>query len=152
MSRINGKSFDVRLMGFKVHVESFNLSIEDNTTTAKNGGIPNGVLEGDVAASGEIVVDTANFNLILAAAKAAGSFRDLPPFTIDAYAQGTNDSGIEVMSVRAYGCKLKVGELLSVDPTSSDKTTHTLAYDVTSSDFVWINGVPYLRESEFSLI
>lgn len=152
MSRINGKSFDVRLMGFKVHFESFSLNIEDNTTTAKNAGVPNGVLEGDVAASGELVVDSANFNLILAAARMAGSFRDLPPFTIDAYARGSNDSGVELMSVRAFGVKLKISELLNIDPNSTDKTTHTLPFDVTSPDFIWINGTPYLRSSEFSLL
>ena len=152
MSRISGKSFDVRMMGIKIHVESYTLSITDNSAVAKNGGIPHGYVEGDVEASGEIVVDAANLMLISAAAKAAGSWRDLPVFTIDAYVTGTNPTtGIEVNSVRAFGCKLKVSEAANVDPSSTDKSTFTLPYDVTSPQFVWLNGVPYLRDSEFSL-
>ena len=73
MSRISGKSFDVRMMGIKIHVESYTLSITDNSAVAKNGGIPHGYVEGDVEASGEIVVDAANLMLISAAAQAAGS-------------------------------------------------------------------------------
>lgn len=151
MSRINGKAFDIRIMGFKVHFESFTVNIEDNTTVAMNAGVPNGVLEGDVKASGDLVLDTANFNLLLAAAKAAGSFRDLPAFPIDAYAFGSNENSAELMHVRAHGCKVRISELLNVESGNADKTTHTLQYDVTSPDFVWINSVPYLRDQEFTL-
>ena len=139
-------------MGKKIHVESFTLNITDNTAVAKNGGIPHGYVEGDVEASGEIVVDAANLMLISAAAKLAGSWRDLPVFNIDAYATGTNPTmGIEVTAVRAHGCKLKLSDVANVDPNSTDKSTYTLQYDVTSPDFVWLNGPPYLPDSEFSL-
>lgn len=150
--RINGKAFDVRLMGFKVHVETFSLSIEDNTTVAKNKGRPNGVLLGDVAANGEIVVDTANMNYIIEAARAAGSFQELPPFPINAAAVGSDGSRPEAINVYARGCKLRVSELLNIDPNSTDKTTHTLPFDVTDEDFVDINGVPYLKRGELDLI
>lgn len=152
MSRINGKSFDVRLMGFKVHVESFTLDIEDNSTVAKNKGRPNGRLLGDVAASGEIVVDTANLMLIMEAARAAGSFQQLPVFPIDAYAAGLNGAKSEVMHVHAHDCALRISSLLDIDPESTDKTQHTLPYDVTGEDFVYINGVPYLETDELSLL
>jgi len=152
MNRINGKSFDVRLMGFMIHVESFTLSIEDNSTTAKQKGVPNGWLEGDVAASGDITLDIANFQLIGAAARVAGSWRDLPAFPIDAYAAGANTVGPELMHVRAHGCKLKITDVMNVDPNSTDKSTVTLSYEVTDPNFVWINGTPYLRDSEFRLL
>ena len=151
MSRISGKSFDIRLMGFAIHMESFSLTIEDNSTVAKDKGVPNGYVEGDVSASGEIVVDSANFMLLSAAARAAGSWRDLPTFNIDAYAAGQSAVTPEVFHVHAYDCKLRITDVLSVDPNSTDKTTHKLTYDVTGPDFVWINGTPYLRDSEFRL-
>lgn len=152
MSRINGKSFDVRMMGLKVHFESFSLSITDNTTAAKTKGRPDGVLKGGASAEGEVVVDTANFMLIIEAARAAGSFQSLPEFPIDAYASGENSGLPELMHVHAFGCKLKVSELLNIDPSSSDKTTHTLPFDVTGRDFIWINGTPYLDNDELNLI
>ncbi|WP_221800525.1 phage protein [Oceanobacter mangrovi] len=149
MNRINGKSFDIRLMGFMLHVESFTLSIEDNTTVAKNKGVPDGTLAGDVAASGEITLDIANFNLLTAAAAEAGSWRGIPEFSIDAYAIGENSRAQEAMHVHAHGCKLRVSDLLNIDPNSSDKSTVTLPYDVTSPDFVLINGVSYVDSDEF---
>lgn len=152
MSRINGKSFDVRVAGIKIHVESFGLSIEDNSTIAMTKGRPKGVLRGDVKASGEIVVDTANFMLLSAAAGAAGSWQQLPAFPIDAYASGSDGNLPEVMHVHAYDCQLRISELLKIDPNSTDKTTHTLPYDVAGEDFVDINGVPYLQTDELSLI
>ena len=133
-NRINGKSFDVRIMGFKVHFESFNISIEDNSTVATNGGRPNGVLLGDISASGELVVDTANFMLL------------------DAYAGGGNARGVELMHVHAYDCNMKVSDLLSIDPTSTDKTTHKIDFDVTGQDFIDINGVPYAKTTELDLV
>ena len=151
MNRINGKSFDVRILGIKIHFESFSLSIEDNSTVAKNQGIPNGNLEGDVSASGELVVDSANFMLISAAAKVAGSYRDLPTFNVDAYAIGENSTSAEAFHVHAHDCKLRISEVLNADPNSTDKTLHKLPFDVCGPDFVWINEVPYLRGSEFSL-
>ena len=77
-NRINGKAFDIRIMGLMAHVESFSLTIEDNSTVAKNKGVPDGTLAGDVAASGEIEMDIANFMILSAAAKAAGSWMLMP--------------------------------------------------------------------------
>ncbi|WP_286718691.1 phage protein [Thalassolituus sp. UBA2009] len=150
-NRINGKSFDIRVMGLMLHVESFNLTIEDNSTTAKNKGVPDGTLAGDVAASGEIELDIANFMILSAAARAAGSWRNIPTFPIDAYASGESSRGDELMHVRAHGCKLRISEVLSIDPNSTDKSKVKLPYDVTSPDFVWINGTPYVPGSEFEL-
>ena len=152
MSRINGKSFDVRVMGFKIHIESFTLDIEDNSTTAMNKGRPNGNLKGDVKASGEIVVDTANFMILNEAARAAGSWQELPAFPIDAYAAGSNGDRPELMHVHAYDCQLKIASLLNIDPNSTDKTTHSLPYEVTGEDFVRINGVPYAPTDELDLL
>jgi hypothetical protein len=153
MNRINGKSFDVRILGFKIHFQSYSLSIDDSSTTAMDSstGLPNGTLKGDVKGAGELVVDSSNMMLLAAAAKAAGSWQDIPTFPIDAYALGKSDDRGEFIHVHAYGCKMRISELLKIDPSNTDKTTHTLPYDVTGKDFVWINGVPYSNASAFDL-
>jgi hypothetical protein len=38
--------------------------------------------------------------------------------------------------------------LLSIDPKGGEKTKHKVPFDVTSPDFIHINGVPYLDATE----
>ncbi|MNJ32848.1 hypothetical protein D3C77_275240 [compost metagenome] len=144
MSRIGGKNFDVNLGDLVVHVESCTLDITDNTAVAQDKGVPNGHVDGDVSASGEMEFDTANFNLLVEAARSAGSFRALQPFDTVFFAK----AGEEEMRIEAFGCKLKVSSLLSIDPKGAEKSKYKVPYDVTSPDFIKINGVPYLDASE----
>jgi hypothetical protein len=144
MSRIGGKNFDVNLGDLLVHVESCTLDITDNTAVAQSRGVPNGHVDGDVAAGGEMEFDTNNFNLLIEAARSAGSFRELDPFDSVFFAK----AGEEELRIEAFGCKLKVSSLLSIDPKGGEKTKHKVPFDVTSPDFIRINGVPYLAASE----
>lgn len=152
MNRINGKSFDTRILGARVRFESFTLTIEDESGVATTGGIPDGNLDGNVKASGELTIDLFQFQILSAAAAAAGSWKKVPAFPIDAYAEGASSRGDEYMHVRAHGCKMRLSDLLNIDTNSTDKSTVKIKFDVTSPDFVWINGTPYLDESEFSLL
>lgn len=142
--RISGKSFDVNVGDLLVHVSKVTLDITDNRAPVTTNGVPDGYVDGDVSASGEIEVDTANFNLIVASAKAAGSFKQLKPFDQVFFAK----AGADVLKVEAFGCLLKVSSLLDIDTKGGDKTMHKLPFDVTSPDFVRINGVPYLSADE----
>lgn len=151
-NRINGKSFDVRFLYTKIHFQNFSLDIDDSSTPAMDNGMPNGTLSGEKKASGEVELDQANFMRLTAAAKAAGSWENIDAFPIDAYAQGEGAQGEELMHVRAHGCKLRISSVLSIDPNSTDKSTVKIPFDVTSPDFVWINGVPYADSSDFNLI
>ena len=144
MSRIGGKNFDVNLGDLLVHVESCTLDVTDNTSVAQSKGVPNGHVDGDVLASGEMEFDTSNFNLLIEAARAAGSFRELEPFDVVFFAK----AGDEELRVEAFGCKLRVSSLLSVDPKGGEKSKHKVPFDVTSPDFIRINGVPYLAAAE----
>lgn len=144
MARIGGKNFDVNLGDLLVHVESCTLDITDNTAVAQTRGVPNGHVDGDVSASGEMEFDTSNFNLLIEAARSAGSFRQLEPFDSVFFAK----SGEEELKIEAFGCKLKVSSLLNIDPKGGEKTKHKVPFDVTSPDFVRINGVPYLDAAE----
>jgi hypothetical protein len=144
MSRIGGKNFDVNLGDLLVHVESCTLDITDNTAVAQSGGVPNGHVDGDVSCSGEMEFDTSNFNLLIEAARTAGSFRELEPFDSIFFAK----AGDEELRIEAFGCKLKVSSLLSIDPKGGEKSKHKVPFDVTSPDFIRINGVPYLAAAE----
>ena len=144
MSRIGGKNFDVNVGDLQVHVANCTLDITDSTAVAQSRGVPNGHVDGDVSASGEMEFDTSNFNLLIEAARSAGSFRKLEPFDVVFFAK----AGDEELRVEAFGCKLRVSSLLSVDPKGGETPKHKVPFDVTSPDFIRINGVPYLDASE----
>lgn len=143
-AKIGGKNFDVTFGDLAVHVESATLDITDNTAVAQSRGVPNGHVDGDVAAAGELELDTSNFNLVIEAAKAAGSFRTLPLFDAVFFAK----SGDDEFRVEAFGCKLRLSSVLSIDPKGGEKNKHKIPFDITSPDFIKINGVPYLDAAE----
>lgn len=144
MAKISGMNFDISVGDLKVHVETSTLDITDNSAVAQTKGVPDGWVAGDVAASGELEVDTTNFNLIIEAAGKAGSFRQLETFDMLFYAKTPTDE----MRVEAFGCRFKISSLLNIDAKGGEKTKHKLPFDVTSPDFVHINGVPYLSSDE----
>ncbi|MCF5059163.1 DUF2597 family protein [Pseudomonas proteolytica] len=144
MSRIGGKNFDVNLGDLLVHVESCTLDITDNSKVAQTRGVPDGYVDGDVSAAGEFELDSTNFGLLIDAARAAGSFRELEAFDSVFFAKAGNDE----LRIEAFGCKLKVSSLLSIDPKGGEKTKHKVPFEVTSPDFIRINGVPYLSSTE----
>ncbi|KAA8697161.1 MULTISPECIES: phage protein [Pseudomonas] len=144
MSRIGGKNFDVNLGDLLVHVESCTLDITDNSKVAQTRGVPDGYVDGDVSAAGEFELDSTNFGLLIDAARAAGSFRELEAFDSVFFAKAGDDE----LRIEAFGCKLKVSSLLSIDPKGGEKTKHKVPFEVTSPDFIRINGVPYLSSTE----
>ena len=143
-AKIGGKNFDITLGDLSVHVEACTLDITDNTAPAQTRGVPNGHVDGDVAAAGEMEFDTTNFNLLIEAAKTAGSFRAMEPFDSVFFAK----AGEEELRIEAFGCKLRLSNILTIDPKGGTKNTHKVPYDVTSPDFIKINGVPYLDAAE----
>ncbi|ORL64414.1 phage protein [Pseudomonas putida] len=144
MSRISGMNFDINVGDMLIHVETATLDITDNSAAVQTGGVPDGWVDGDVSASGELELDTANFNLMIEAARKAGSFRRLEPFDSLFYAKTPTDE----IRVEAFGCKPKISSLLNIDPKGGEKSKHKVPFDVTSPDFIHINGVPYLDAAE----
>lgn len=144
MAKIGGKNFDVSLGDLSLHVENCTLDITDNSAVAQTRGVPDGFVEGDVAAAGEFELDSSNFNLLIDAARSAGSFRALKPFDVVFFAKAGDDE----LRVEAFGCKVKISSLLGIDPKGGEKSKHKVPFDVTSPDFVHINGVPYLDATE----
>ena len=142
--RISGKNMHFSLGDYKLKAQKVTLSITDNSAVQKDGGVPNGWADGDVEASGEMELTTQQFNSLSKAAKQAGSWRGLPEF--DALFYGKADK--EELKVEAFGCRIKISDLLDIDSNGGSALLHKLPFDVTSPDFVNINGVPYLRPDE----
>lgn len=143
-THISGQDFDVMIGDLIIHVETLSATITDNRKAVQSGGVPDGFVNGDVMCNGEVEVDAKNYNLIIESAKSAGSFRDLSPFDITAIAK-TSDSE---QKNELFGCLFKISDLLNIDSKGGEKTKHKLPFEVTSPDFVRINGVPYLSEND----
>ena len=145
MQRISGKNFDISIGDLSISVGKATLTIEDKTEVAKDGGVPNGWVDGEAGASGDMELDAQAIGILGEAAKAAGSWRGLPPFDILFYAKTGQD---EEMKVEAFGCKFVLDSLLDLDKAGGQKHISKVKYFVTSPDFIRINGVPYLRPEE----
>lgn len=143
--RITGKDFYVFAAGRMLHVESASLSIEDSTTVAMTHGVPNGWVDGETKAQGELELDYSQFSILSEIAAEAGSWKAIPPFDMDFIA---STGATEGMIINAYGCKIKINELLNIDPKGAEKSKAKITFDVTDPDFVKINGIPYLDAAE----
>ncbi|EDT7384871.1 DUF2597 family protein [Salmonella enterica subsp. enterica] len=142
--RISGMSFDVSFNGRNIHVKTATLDITDNTKAIQERGVPNGWVRGDVEASGEIEVDTVNFQLLGEAAREAGSWRDIEEADFLFFAQAAKTE----LKIEAFGCKLLISNLMNVDIKGGDSLSHKIKFLVTSPDFVHIDGTPVLSTQD----
>ncbi|MEZ9762745.1 phage protein [Vibrio splendidus] len=142
--RISGKNMHFSMGDYKLKAQKVSLSITDNSAVNKTSGVPDGYVDGDVEASGEMELTTQQFNQLSKAAKQAGSWRGMPDF--DALFYGKIDK--DELKIEAFGCRIKISDLLDADSNGGSALVHKLPFEVTSPDFVNINGVPYLRPDE----
>ncbi|AKU57571.1 Phage tail assembly [Vibrio parahaemolyticus] len=142
--RISGKSMHFSMGDYKLKAQKVTLSITDNSAVNKTSGVPDGYVDGDVEASGEMELTKQQFNQLSKAAKQAGSWRGMPDF--DALFYGKIDK--DELKIEAFGCRIKISDLLDADSNGGSALVHKLPFEVTSPDFVKINGVPYLRPDE----
>lgn len=145
MKHIGGKDINVTIGDLSLIISKATLSIEDSSAVAKSRGVPDGYVDGEVGASGDIELDVQNLAILMEVAKSAGSFRGLPDFDLLFY--GKTGKGEEI-KVEAFGCRLKIDGLLDVDSAGGEKHITKLTFEVTSPDFVHIGGVPYLASEE----
>jgi len=146
--RLSGMNFNVNLGDIMVHVDTATLSITDNSAVSQTGGVPDGAVDGDVSANGELSVNASNFALISDAAKSAGSWRGMETFDIMFYGKTSKDE----MKVEAFGCRIKLSDILDIDKKGGQASLFKIPFDVTSPDFVHINSVPYLRPDDIENI
>ncbi len=142
--RISTRSFDTNLFGEFVHVGSLTANITDSSEVAKSGGIPDGYTDGEVSCEIELELDAKYFKVVHSAAKATGSYRNLPLDDLMCYA----NTGEEEQKVEFFGVKWLIEDILNIDPSSSDKHKRKLKGLVTSPLFVKIDGVSYLSEDD----
>lgn len=142
--RISGMAFDITLFNTTIHVNKITLTITDNSDVAKTRGVPDGYVDGDVSAEGDMELDSKNFLRVHDAAASAGSYRGIEPEDILFYAK----AGGEKIKVEAFGCKLAIDSLLDVDTAGGEKSVHKIKYKVTSPEFIKINGIPYLSDED----
>ncbi len=142
MKRVSNSSFAFSIGDFRLIAEKASITIEDGRKAVKDGGVPNGYVDGEVGASGEIEIDAAALSIISEEAKTKGSWQEIEPVDLLFYAKGTK----EEEKVEAFGCLLNLTDVAEYDPTSDKKATTKITYEVTSPDFVRINGVPYLAK------
>ena len=146
--RLSGMNFNVNLGDIMIHVDTATLSITDNSAVSQTGGVPDGYVDGDVAANGELNVNASQFSLISDAAKSAGAWRAMQTFDMMFYGKTAKDE----MKIEAFGCRIKLSDILDIDKKGGQASLFKIPFDVTSPDFVHINGVPYLRPEEIENI
>lgn len=137
---LSATDFDIMVGDLLVHVESMTATIDDQRKAVKTRGVPTGYVDGEVGCSGDIELDTRNFNLLTEVARTRGSFRDMPPFNILAVGKNIDES----QKLELFGCVLNVTDLFGSDGKGGEKQKHKMAFEVSDPDFVRINGVPYL--------
>lgn len=142
--RLSGMNFKVNMGDIMLHVDTATLTISDNSAVSQTSGVPDGHVDGDVAANGELSLNASQFKLISQAAKSAGSWRGLKTFDMLFYAKTSQDE----MKVEAFGCRIKLSDILDIDKKGGQASLFKIPFDVTSPDFVHIDGVPYLRPDE----
>ncbi|VFQ42393.1 phage protein [Desulfoluna butyratoxydans] len=140
MKRISNSSFSFSLGDFRLRAEKASLSIEDGRKSVQDGGVPNGWVPGAVSASGDIELDATAMAILAEEAAAKGSWQGIEPVDLQFYAKGTK----EEENVEAFGCLLNLKDIMDYDPTSDKKATVKIGFEVTSPNFVKINGIPYL--------
>jgi hypothetical protein len=146
--RLSSQGFDITIGDIAVNVTRLTLDITDNTSVAKTRGVPDGYISGDVEAKGELELNQQYFNLLQQAARKAGSWQGLDPFDITCFGQASLGEGAENTTIEVFGCKLVLTSLLNIDNSNSPtQTTVKVDFMVTSSDFVRINGIPYLAQN-----
>lgn len=141
--RISGMSFDFFINSALVHAETVTLDITDNTAAATTHGVPDGYVDGDVSAEGEIELSMKAVGVIKSLAQQAGSWRGIPPVDLLFYAK----AGDEEAKVEAFGCKLNLSSLVNIEPKGGSLSTRKFKFIVTDPRFINIDGIPYL-ESE----
>jgi hypothetical protein len=90
-----------------------------------------------------LTLDSSNFDMLLTGLGGA-SWKDIEPQDIQAFASA---GGLN-KDIQAFGCLLRISDLLSAESKGGEKQTHAIDFDVTSPDFVSIDGKPYLKASE----
>lgn len=146
MPQFSGLEVDVSIGDKDITVQKVTVSITDNSKTATSKGVPDGDLPGSVEGTVTFELDSYNFKMYSDMAKKAGSWRGIEPFDFMSYMKkASSDFSLKI---EAFGLKPKVTDLFDADTGSEDALVHKIEHNITSPDFIWIDGIPYLAKSE----
>lgn len=141
---LGGKDFDIFIGDKMIHVIEGSVKITDGRKVKYVRGVPKGYIDGPVEAEVSIKVDHENFLLIEGQAKSAGSWKGIEPFDVSFTAEVKAGS----KNVEAFGVLPMLDEILNFKGEGGEEDTTTIKGIVTSSDFIKINGIPYLTAEE----
>lgn len=141
---LGGKDFDCFIGSALVHVIEATVKITDGRKVKYVRGVPKGFIDGPVEAEVTLKLDHENFLLVQAQAEGAGSWKAIEPFDVAFNAQVAAGK----KNVAAFGCLPQLDEILNLKADGGEEDTTTIKCQVTSPDFVQINGVPYLTPEE----
>lgn len=141
---LSGKDFDVYVGDHLVHVNTGNVKITDERKVRMRRGVPDGFVDGEARAEGELMLCHEDWLLIQAEAAKAGSWKGIDPIDISFIAE--TNAGEK--RVEAFGCILKLDEIVSIDSKGGEADMTKIMFEVADKRFVRINGVPYLRPDE----
>lgn len=145
--RLSGKEIRTFVGDLQGVFEKVSIKIDDKRAVAKSRGVPNGHVDGEVSCTVSVTVDAANFLMVFGGlAEQYGSYRGIPELDFKAF--GMAGSGGLTQDIDAFGVLWSIEDLLDADSKGGEKLTSTIRGEVTSPDFVNINGVPYLTEKE----
>ncbi|SGY86797.1 Prophage PSPPH06, putative tail tube protein [Moritella viscosa] len=141
---LGGKDFDIFIGDKMVHVIEASVKITDGRKAKKVRGITKGYIDGPVDAEVTIKLDHENFLILQDVAKTVGSWKGIEPFDISFLAEvaaGTKN-------IEAFGVLPQLDEILNIKAEGGEEDTTTIKGPVTSTDFIKINGIPYLTAEE----
>ena len=141
---LGGKDFDIFVGDKMVHVIEASVKITDGRKVKYVRGVPVGFIDGPVEGAVTLKVDHENFLLIEGQAKTAGSWKGIEPFDVAFNAEVSAGS----KNVEAFGVLPSLDEVLNFKAEGGEEDTTTINGLITSSDFVKINGIPYLTDDE----
>ena len=146
VKQLTGKDISSMMDGTLVIFEEATLKITDGRKVVYRKGVPVGYADGPCSAEGTLKLDHENFLLVQEKAASAGSWKAIEPFDINFLAEVTAGQ----KNIDAHGCLIKPEDLLNAKAEGGESDFVTIKYEVTSKDFVHINGVPYLDPNEIA--
>lgn len=141
---LGGKDFDIFIGDNMVHVIEASVKITDGRKAKKVRGITKGYIDGPVDAEVTLKLDHENFLIVQDVAKKAGSWKGIEPFDVSFLAEVAAGS----KNVEAFGVLPQLEDILNIKAEGGEEDTTTIKGIVTSTDFVKINGIPYLTAEE----
>ena len=139
--RISGREIDARLSnGQRLLFESISLNTSSGIKAVKDQGYPAGWVYGEISGSGEIEISTEDMLVLNEQADLAGSWEELQEMDLTFFAK----AGSLELNIEVFGVKVDFPGF-DFNGKGGDKLTHKIPFEITSEDFVKINGVRLAR-------